>query len=154
MATIQEGKAAPAFTLADAQGKKVSLADFAGRNVIVYFYPRDDTPGCTKEACGFRDSITPIQKTGSMVLGVSLEGQESHRKFIAKHGLPFSLLSDEDAAVSKAYGVYVQKNMYGKKYWGIERSTFVFNPDGIMKAIFRKVKVDGHVDEVLTALKA
>src|SRR5436309_15289432 len=155
MATkIAEGKKAPDFTLEDASGKRVSLADFKGKDVIVYFYPKDDTPGCTKEACGFRDSLPPIRKAGSVVLGVSLDGQESHRKFIAKHGLPFSLLSDEDAAVSKAYGVYVEKNMYGKKYWGIERSTFVISPDGTMKAIFRKVKVDGHVEEVLAALKS
>ena len=131
----------------------VTLKSLHGKQVVLYFYPKDDTPGCTKEACGFRDSITSILKTGSVVLGVSLDGQESHRKFIAKHGLSFSLLSDEDATASKAYGVYTQKNMYGKKYWGIERSTFVIDPEGIVKAIFRKVKVDGHVDVVLAALK-
>lgn len=152
-AGLTVGEKAPEFLLPDETGKKVSLKSFQGKQVVLYFYPKDDTPGCTKEACRFRDSITPILKTGSVVLGVSLDGQESHRKFIAKHGLPFSLLSDEDATVSKAYGVYTQKNTYGKKYWGIERSTFVIDPEGIVKAIFRKVKVDGHVDEVLAALK-
>jgi len=152
-AELNVGKKVPDFSLPNETGKMVSLKNLRGKQVVLYFYPKDDTPGCTKEACGFRDSITPILKTGSVVLGVSLEGQESHRKFVAKHDLPFSLLSDEDATVSKTYGVYTQKNMYGKKYWGIERSTFVIGPDGIMKAIFRKVKVDGHVNEVLTVLK-
>jgi len=152
-AELTVGKEVPDFSLPNETGKMVSLKNLRGKQVVLYFYPKDDTPGCTKEACGFRDSITPILKTGSVVLGVSLDGQESHRKFVAKHDLPFSLLSDEDATVSKTYGVYTQKNMYGKKYWGIERSTFVIGPDGIMKAIFRKVKVDGHVNEVLTVLK-
>ena len=152
-AELNVGKKVPDFSLPNETGKMVSLKNLRGKQVVLYFYPKDDTPGCTKEACGFRDSITPILKTGSVVLGVSLDGQESHRKFVAKHDLPFSLLSDEDATVSKTYGVYTQKNMYGKKYWGIERSTFVIGPDGIMKAIFRKVKVDGHVNEVLRVLK-
>jgi len=153
-AELTVGKEVPDFSLPNETGKMVSLKNLRGKQVVLYFYPKDDTPGCTKEACGFRDSITPILKTGSVVLGVSLDGQESHRKFVAKHDLPFSLLSDEDATVSKTYGVYTQKNMYGKKYWGIERSTFVIGPDGIMKAIFRKVKVDGHANEVLAALKS
>jgi len=153
-AELNVGKKVPDFSLPNETGKMVSLKNLRGKQVVLYFYPKDDTPGCTKEACGFRDSITPILKTGSVVLGVSLDGQESHRKFVAKHDLPFSLLSDEDATVSKTYGVYTQKNMYGKKYWGIERSTFVIGPDGIMKAIFRKVKVDGHANEVLAALKS
>jgi len=152
-AELNVGKKVPDFSLPNETGKMVSLKNLRGKQVVLYFYPKDDTPGCTKEACGFRDSITPILKTGSVVLGVSLDGQESHRKFVARHDLPFSLLCDEDATVSKTYGVYTQKNMYGKKYWGIERSTFVIGPDGIMKAIFRKVKVDGHVNEVLTVLK-
>ena len=152
-AELTVGKEVPDFSLPNETGKMVGLKNLRGKQVVLYFYPKDDTPGCTKEACGFRDSITPILKTGSVVLGVSLDGQESHRKFVAKHDLPFSLLSDEDATVSKTYRVYTQKSMYGKKYWGIERSTFVIGPDGIMKAIFRKVKVDGHVNEVLTVLK-
>ena len=153
-AELTVGKKVPDFSLPNETGKMVSLKNLRGKQVVLYFYPKDDTPGCTKEACGFRDSITTILKTDSIVLGVSLDGQDSHRKFVAKLDLPFSLLSDEDATVSKTYGVYTQKNMYGKKYWGIERSTFVIGPDGIMKAIFRKVKVDGHANEVLAALKS
>jgi peroxiredoxin Q/BCP len=132
----------------------VRLTDFTGKLVVLYFYPKDDTPGCTKEACGFRDSIESIRKTGSVVLGVSLDGQDSHRQFIAKHRLPFSLLSDEDAKVAKAYGVYKQKNMYGRKFWGIERSTFVIDRHGVIRAVFRKVKADGHAAEVLATLRA
>ncbi len=147
------GDKAPEFALPNEAGETVKLKDFKGRQVVLYFYPKDDTPGCTKEACSFRDALEPIKRTGAVVLGVSLDGKESHQKFIAKHRLTFPLLSDEDAAVSKAYGVYKQKNMYGKKFWGIERSTFVIDPAGRVKAIFRKVKVDGHVDEVLAALK-
>lgn len=147
------GDKAPEFALPNEAGETVKLKDFKGRQVVLYFYPKDDTPGCTKEACSFRDALEPIKRTGAVVLGVSLDGKESHQKFIAKHQLTFPLLSDEDATVSKAYGVYKQKNMYGKKFWGIERSTFVIDPAGRVKAIFRKVKVDGHVDEVLAALK-
>jgi peroxiredoxin Q/BCP len=148
------GDQAPEFSLKDQDGQVVTLRSLKGKQVVLYFYPKDDTPGCTKEACGFRDSLGPIQKAGAVVLGVSLDGEDSHRKFIAKFALPFPLLCDEDAALSKAYGVYKEKNMYGRKYWGIERSTFVINPAGTLKAIFPKVKVDGHVDEVLAALKA
>lgn len=151
---LSVGAKAPELSLQDENEKTVSLKNFKGKSVVLYFYPKDDTPGCTKEACNFRDSIARIQKTGAVILGVSLDGPDSHRKFIAKYNLPFSLLCDENAAVSKAYGVYKEKNMYGKKYWGIERSTFVIDEAGAMKAIFRKVKVDGHVDEVLDALKA
>ena len=136
------------------RGNTVSLKDFTGKQVVLYFYPKDDTPGCTKESCDFRDSITPIKKAGAVVLGVSFDGQESHQKFIKKFTLPFTLLSDEDKVAAKAYGVYKEKSMYGKKYWGIERSTFVIDQAGKLKAIFRKVKVDGHVDDVLAALKA
>ena len=154
MATeLTVGDKAPEFSLPDETGKSVSLTGFKGKQVVLYFYPKDDTPGCTKEACGFRDSISPILKTGSVILGVSLDGRESHRKFIAKHQLPFSLLSDEDAKVSRAYGVYKEKNMYGKKYWGIERSTFVLDRAGSITAIYRKVKVDGHIEEVTAVLK-
>ena len=153
-AELAVGDKAPDFSLPDETGQTVSLKKFRGRQVVLYFYPKDDTPGCTKEACGFRDSMTPILKTGSAVVGVSLDGGESHRRFIAKHQLPFTLLSDEDAQVAKAYGVYKEKSMYGRKFWGIERSTFVIDGTGTMKAVFRKVKVDGHVDEVLAALKA
>jgi peroxiredoxin Q/BCP len=150
---LTAGAKAPEFAVPDDTGKKVSLTGFRGQAVVLYFYPKDDTPGCTKEACGFRDAATPLKKAGAVVLGVSLDGQASHQKFKAKYQLPFPLLSDADAAVSKAYGVYKQKNMYGKKFWGIERSTFVIDPNGQIKAVFRKVKVDGHVEEVLAALR-
>lgn len=147
------GDKAPELDLPDQDGKTVSLKDLRGKQVVLYFYPKDDTPGCTKEACDFRDAVSSIKKAGAVVLGVSLDGQTSHKKFIKKYGLPFPLLCDEDKTVSKAYGVYKEKNMYGKKYWGIERSTFVLDADGRVKRIFRKVKVDGHVEEVLDALK-
>jgi peroxiredoxin Q/BCP len=149
---LEVGDKAPDFSLPDQDGNAVSLKHFKGQQVVLYFYPKDDTPGCTKEACGFRDSLGPIKKAGAVVLGVSLDDGASHQRFIAKYGLPFTLLSDEDAKVSKAYGVYKQKNMYGKKYWGIERTTFVIDPAGKLKAVFKKVKVDSHLDEVLAAL--
>ncbi|MEW6544428.1 MAG: thioredoxin-dependent thiol peroxidase [Nitrospirota bacterium] len=153
MAEVGRGDRAPDFSLPDQNGKTVSLKSLKGSPVVLYFYPKDDTPGCTKEACGFRDAEARIKKAGAIVLGVSLDGPESHRKFIGKYNLPFSLLCDEEAVVSKAYGVYKRKSLYGKTYWGIERSTFVIGPDGIVKAAFRKVKVDGHTDEVLAVLK-
>ena len=148
------GVKAPEFSLPDQHGETVSLRSLRGKQIVLYFYPKDDTPCCTKESCDFRDVESQILRAGGVILGVSLDGKESHQKFIKKFGLPFSLLSDEDATISKAYGVYKEKNMYGKKYWGIERSTFVIDAEGKLKAIFRKVKVDGHADEVLTALKA
>jgi thioredoxin-dependent peroxiredoxin len=148
------GEKAPALSLPDQSGETVSLKDSAGKQVVLYFYPKDDTPGCTTESCDFRDAATPIKKAGAVIFGVSLDGKESHQKFIKKFDLPFPLLSDEEAAVSKAYGCYKEKNMYGRKYWGIERSTFVIDQAGKLKAIFRKVKVGGHVTEVMAALKA
>ena len=148
------GDKAPALSLPDQSGEPVSLKDFTGKQVVLYFYPKDDTPGCTKESCDFRDDITPIKKAGAVILGVSLDDKASHQKFIKKFDLPFTLLSDEEAIVSKAYGCYKEKNMYGRKYWGIERSTFVIDQAGKLKAIFRKVKVDGHADDVLAVLKA
>lgn len=152
-ADLTIGDKAPEFSLSDQTGKTVNLKGFRGHSLVLYFYPKDHTPGCTREACDFRDSSPRIQRAGAMVLGVSLDGPDSHRKFIDTLGLPFPLLCDEDAAVSKAYGVYKQKNMYGKKVWGIERSTFVIDEAGRIKAIFRKVKVDSHVEAVLAALK-
>lgn len=148
------GEKAPELSLPDQEGKTVSLKDFTGKQVVLYFYPKDDTPGCTQESCDFRDSMAPIKKAGAVVVGVSFDGQASHQKFIKKFSLPFTLLSDEQKTVANAYGVYKEKSMYGKKYWGIERSTFVIDQKGLLKAIFRKVKVTGHVDEVLAALKA
>lgn len=149
-----EGCLAPDFTLKDQEGKTVRLSDFRGRSVILYFYPKDDTPGCTKEACSFRDNIKKVGDSGSVVLGVSLDDSESHKKFMNKFQLNFTLLCDEDAKISRLYGVYKKKNIYARLFWGIERSTFVIGPDGKIKKIFRKVKVDGHTEEVLKALKS
>jgi peroxiredoxin Q/BCP len=151
---VAVGQMAPELSIPDQDGKTVTLKSFRGKQVVLYFYPKDDTPGCTKESCEFRDVESQILRAGGAILGVSLDGRESHQKFIKKFGLPFQLLSDEDAAISRVYGVYKEKNMYGRKYWGIERSTFIIGPEGKVKAIFRKVKVDGHADEVLAALKA
>lgn len=152
--TLEVGDKAPDLSLPDQDGKTVTLKNFKGKQIVLYFYPKDDTPGCTRESCDFRDVESQILRAGGVIVGVSLDGKESHQKFIKKYGLPFPLLSDEDAAISKTYGVYKEKNMYGKKYWGIERSTFVIDPVGNLKAVFRKVKVDGHADEILTALKS
>ncbi len=150
---LQIGDKPPDFSLPDQDGKTVSLKSLKGKQLVLYFYPKDDTPGCTKEACGFRDSLSAIEKANTVVLGVSMDDAESHQKFIKKYSLPFTLLCDGDGTVSKAYGVYKKKNMYGKTYWGIERSTFIIDETGKLKAIFRKVKVDGHVGEVQAALK-
>ena len=151
---LDVGAKAPDFSLPDQDGSIVTLKSLKGKQVVLYFYPKDDTSGCTKEACDFRDSLAPIKKAGAVVIGVSKDGKASHQKFIAKYGLPFALLSDEEAEVCNAYGVYKEKSMYGRKYLGIERSTFVIDATGRIKALFRKVKVPGHVDEVLAALKA
>jgi thioredoxin-dependent peroxiredoxin len=153
MAAIKEGKAAPAFTLEDANGKKVSLEDFAGKNVILYFYPKDDTPGCTKEACGFRDSWKDIQKANAVVLGVSADGGESHKKFISKYKLPFPLLSDPDRKTMKTYGAYGEKMMYGKKTVGVIRSTVWIGPDGkVRKHWARVADAAKHPDQVLAQI--
>ena len=152
---IEEGKAAPAFTLSDAEGNKVSLKDFRGKNVIVYFYPKDDTPGCTKEACGFRDIWGEIQGTGTAVLGISPDKAASHQKFAAKYGLPFTLLSDPDKAVMTRYGAYGEKMMYGKKTVGVIRSTVWVGPDGnVIKHWKRVAKAADHPAKVLEAVKA
>jgi peroxiredoxin Q/BCP len=152
---ISEGKAAPAFTLSDAGGGKVSLKDFKGRNVILYFYPRDDTPGCTKEACGFRDYWGEIQKHGAIVLGVSPDNGESHQKFAAKYHLPFTLLSDPEKKVMSAYGAYGEKVLYGKKTIGVIRSTVWIGPDGKVKKHWKRVAdAAAHPEQVLAAVKA
>jgi len=152
---IEEGKAAPAFTLQNAKGEKVSLKDFAGKDVILYFYPKDDTPGCTKEACGFRDSWKTLQKMGVVVLGVSADGAESHRKFIDKYKLPFPLLSDPDRKIMERYGAYGEKMMYGKKTTGVIRSTVWIGADGKVKKHWARVaNAEQHPDKVLEALKA
>ena len=148
------GDHAPEFTLAASNGQKVSLKDFKGKkNVVLYFYPKDDTPGCTVEACGFRDSIKPIETEDAVVLGVSPDKVGSHEKFIKKFNLPFLLLSDEDHATATDYGVWVEKSMYGRKYMGIERATFVIDKAGTIVKVFEKVKPQGHEQEVLEALK-
>jgi peroxiredoxin Q/BCP len=150
---LKPGDDAPPFILPSSDGKEIDLASYRGKNhVVLYFYPKDDTPGCTKEACAFRDSFAELKKAKAVVLGVSLDPLASHQKFVEKYTLPFLLLSDTDAAVSKAYGVYKLKNMYGRQFWGIERSTFLIDPTGKISHLFRKVKVDAHLEEVLSAL--
>jgi peroxiredoxin Q/BCP len=152
---IAEGKPAPAFTLADADGKRISLGDFAGKNVILYFYPKDDTPGCTKEACGFRDGWKEIQKLDAVVIGVSADGGESHRKFAAKYKLPFPLLSDPDRKVMQKYGAYGEKMLYGKKTVGVIRSTVWIGPDGKVRKHWARVpSAEQHPAKVLEALRA
>ncbi|MFI5370350.1 MAG: thioredoxin-dependent thiol peroxidase [Candidatus Eisenbacteria bacterium] len=144
------GKPAPDFSLPASTGETITLRQFKGKKtVVLYFYPKDETPGCTKEACALRDLSAEFEKQGTVILGVSTDGIESHQAFAAKHKLPFPLLSDEDAAVSKRYGVYKQRNLYGKKYMGIERTTFVIDRTGRIAQIYPKVKVDGHADALL-----
>jgi len=149
---IETGKKAPQFTLPDSFGNKVSLKDFLGKKVVLYFYPKDNTSGCTKEAVGFKEALPEIEKRNAVVLGVSKDSQESHRKFAEKYELPFVLLSDPDLKVIQKYGVWVEKSMYGRKYMGVERSTFIIDEKGKIKKIFRKVKVKNHIEEVLKAL--
>jgi peroxiredoxin Q/BCP len=152
---IEEGKAAPQFTLKDTDGNKVSLKDFRGRDVIVYFYPKDDTPGCTKEACGFRDLWGELEKEGAVVLGVSPDDADAHRKFVDKYALPFTLLSDPDRKVMTKYGAFGEKMMYGKKTTGVIRSTVWVGPDGKVVKHWRKVpKAADHPQKVLEALRA
>jgi peroxiredoxin Q/BCP len=150
---VKEGSKAPAFTLPDDTGKNISLKDFKGQTVILYFYPKDMTPGCTQEACDFRDSFARLKKLGAVVLGVSKDSPDRHGKFKAKEKLPFTLLSDEDGKVFALYDVWKEKSLYGKKYMGIERSTFVIGPDQKVNKIFSNVKVRGHVDEILAYCK-
>jgi peroxiredoxin Q/BCP len=151
---IEEGKPAPAFKLADADGNDVALSSFAGKDVIVYFYPKDDTPGCTKEACGFRDGWKDLKKAGAVVLGVSADSGASHKKFAAKYKLPFTLLSDPDHAVMTKYGAWGEKIMYGKKVTGVIRSTVWVGPDGKVKKHWARVREAAtHPDAVIEALK-
>jgi thioredoxin-dependent peroxiredoxin len=150
---LKEGSAAPAFALPSDTGETIRLKDYAGQRVILYFYPKDSTPGCTQEACDFRDSLTRLKKLDAVVLGVSRDSVESHRKFKEKQGLTFPLLSDADGKVCQAYGVWKEKSLYGRKFMGIERSTFVISPKGKVEKIFPKVRVTGHVDELLAFCK-
>jgi len=150
--SLNEGDQAPAFTANTNGGGKVSLADFAGKNVILYFYPKDDTPGCTKEACAFRDHFAEFKKKGAVVLGVSTDPVKSHDKFVEKFKLPFTLLADEDKRIVEAYGVWGQKSFMGRKYLGTHRVTFLIGPDGKIKNIWPKVKPEEHAEEVLVEL--
>ena len=149
---ITEGAKAPAFTLVSHDGTKVRLSSLRGKPVVLYFYPRDDTPGCTREACGFRDSERKFTRLGVVVLGVSPDSPESHAKFRAKHALPFTLLADPDHAVAKKYGAWRKKTLYGRTSMGIVRSTFVIDGAGRVARVFRAVKPDGHAAQVLEAL--
>ena len=150
-----EGRRAPAFELADADGNRVALKDLCARgNVVLYFYPKDMTPGCTMEACSFRDNAAALRKLGATVVGVSGDSTASHAKFREKQSLNFPLLSDPDHKVASAYGVYAMKSLYGRKFMGIVRSTFVIDKSGVVRKVFPKVKVNGHTEEVIDALKA
>lgn len=150
---VEVGKKAPAFNLTDQSGKNVKLSDLKGKKIVLYFYPKDNTSGCTKEACYFRDEISMFDKLDAVVLGVSADSVESHKKFADKYQLPFSLLSDPVKEMLETYGVWKEKSMYGKKYMGIERTTVIIDENGKVKKIFPKVKVDGHIEEVAAALK-
>ena len=153
MAAVKEGAKAPEFTLPSSEGKEISLKDYKGKNrVVLYFYPKDDTPGCTVQACEFRDNIKKIEKSDAVVLGVSPDDLKSHDKFIGKFKLPFVLLADTEKKVCNAYGVWVKKSMYGKEYMGVARTTFIIGKDGKIEKIYEKVKPEGHAGEVLDFL--
>jgi peroxiredoxin Q/BCP len=151
---VAVGKPAPDFTLPTDGGGKISLKKLKGKNVVLYFYPKDDTSGCTKQACGFNDSLPDFEGVDAVIVGVSRDGVASHDKFKKKYGLSFPLGSDEDGKVTEAYGVWKEKSMYGKKYMGIERSTFLIDAKGVLRREWRGVKVPGHVEEVLEAVNA
>ena len=150
---IEVGKKAPDFSLLNQDGKKISLKDYSGKKVVLYFYPKDDTSGCTKEACNFRDEFPKFTKTKAVILGVSPDSVKSHKKFAEKFDLNFDLLADAEKKVVEKYEVWKEKSMYGRKYMGVERTTFIIDEKGKIKTIFNKVKVDGHNKEVLEALK-
>lgn len=150
---IEEGSRAPAFSMDSDDGSKVSSKDLKGKKIVLYFYPKDDTPGCTKEAIAFSEDIAKFKRAGSVVIGVSRDTVEKHQKFKDKHELKVMLGSDEAGKVTEKYGVWVEKNMYGRKYMGIERSTFLIDEKGVVRRVWRKVKVKGHVEEVLAAVK-
>ncbi len=152
MALLEVGDKAPAFKTTNQDGEKVSLGDFKGKKVILYFYPKDDTPGCTKEACSFRDGWSKFRKTGVAVLGVSVDDEKSHRRFADKFSLPFPLLADTDKSIVKAYGVWGEKSMYGRKYMGTHRVTYLIDEKGRIAAVWPKVKPDGHADEILASI--
>ena len=149
MATLKAGDKAPDFTATDQNGKTVSLADFKGKNVILYFYPKDDTPGCTAEACDFRDNYQSLVGKGFEVIGVSTDDEKSHKKFESKYNLPFTLIADADKHIVEAYGVWVEKNMYGKKYMGTARTTFIIDGDGVISKVIDKVDTKNSSQQVL-----
>jgi len=153
MSELKVGQKAPDFTLTNDAGQKVKLSDYKGKKVVLYFYPKDDTPGCTTEACNFRDGLDEISKQGAVVLGVSADSVDSHKKFKKKFELNFPLLADPEKTMIESYGVWKEKSMYGKKYMGIERTTYVIDKEGKISHIFPKVKVPEHYDEVLEALE-
>ena len=150
---LKEGTTAPDFTLKDANGEAVRLKDLRGQKVVLYFYPKDDTPGCTKEACSFRDAFAGYKKRNIKVLGVSLDSEASHKKFATKYKLPFTLLADPDHAIADAYGVYGQKKFMGRTYMGVKRMTFLIDEKGKVKKVFEKVKPEEHGQEVLQAFE-
>ena len=150
---LNEGDKAPSFNMPTNKGENVSLSKLKGQKIVLYFYPRDDTPGCTKEACGFRDDLSKYKRAGAVVIGVSRDSVESHEKFVKKFDLNFMLASDKEGDVCEKYDAWRMKNMYGKEYMGIGRSTFLIDTKGKINKIWAKVKVDGHVDEVLKAVK-
>ena len=152
--SLKVGDKAPDFTMPTDGGGKVSLKDLKGKKRVLYFYPKDDTPGCTTEACGFRDALPDFSKVKAAIVGISKDSAASHDKFKTKFKLPFPLASDEDGKVCEAYGTWVEKSMYGKTYMGIERSTFLIDETGVIRNIWRKVKADGHAAEVLAAAEA
>jgi thioredoxin-dependent peroxiredoxin len=149
---LAEGDPAPDFTLSSDTGDRVRLSELRGKPVVLYFYPKDDTPGCTKQACGIRDAYGEFERAGAVVLGVSPDDEASHVKFKNKYELPFTLLADTDHSVAEEYGVWNEKSYLGKKYWGVNRSTFVIDPDGNVKKVMQNVKPATHVDDVLAAL--
>jgi peroxiredoxin Q/BCP len=148
---VKEGTAAPDFNAKNTKGETVRLKDFRGRKVVLYFYPKDDTPGCTKEACSFRDAFSDFKKRGIEVLGVSVDSEVSHQKFTAKYKLPFMLLADQDHSIADAYGVYGEKKFMGRTYMGVKRMTFLIDEKGKIKKVFEKVKPEQHASEVLDA---
>jgi len=151
---VEEGKPAPDFELKSDSGETIRLSDFRGKPVVVYFYPKDDTPGCTAQACGIRDNFDAFGKRGAVVLGISPDDESSHVKFKEKYGLPFTLLADPDHEISERYGVWGERKLYGKTYMGVERSTFLVDSEGNVSHVMRRVKPDTHVDQVLAALPA
>jgi thioredoxin-dependent peroxiredoxin len=151
---VEEGKTAPDFELHSDSGETVKLSDLRGKPVVLYFYPKDDTSGCTAEACAFRDNLPDFSKVKAAIVGISRDSVASHDKFKTKYKLPFPLASDEDGKVCEAYGTWVEKSMYGRKYMGIDRSTFLIDEKGVIRGIWRKVKVPGHAEELLKAASA